>query len=1113
MDVGGWLRKLGLEQYETAFREHKIEDTVLPSLTAEDLKELGVGFVGHRRRLLDAIASLRAEGTTPTPLSDAPLVTDKAGKESAERRQVTVMFADIVGSTALSTRMDPEDLREIISAYQKTVADAVRRFDGFVAKYMGDGVLAYFGYPQAHEDDAERAVWAGLELILAVAELKTSAPLQSRVGIATGMVVVGDLIGSGDTQERGIVGETPNLAARLQAIAEPNTAVIAESTRRLLGNLFELQYLGVNNLKGMPAPVPAWVALRACSVESRFEALHPTGLTALVGRDEESELLGRRWSRAKNGEGQVVLISGEAGIGKSRLTAALLESLAGDPHTRLRYFCSPHHQDSAFYPSIAQLERAAGFRRDDTDAQRLDKLEAVLLQATDDISDAAPLMANLLSISTGDRYAPLDLTPQKRKQKTLLAQLLQVEGLATRQPLLMVFEDVHWSDPTTRESLDLLIDKVASLRVLLILTFRPDFAPPWIGRAHVTLLSLSRLLPRDRARLMLQVTGDKSLPIEIADEIIDRTDGVPLFVEELTKAVIESGVLTDAGDHYTAAAPVARLAIPTSLQASLLARLDRLAPTREVAQIAAALGRHFSHELISAVAAMPSEQLDNALAQLVQAELLLRRGTPPDAEYTFKHALVQDAAYSTLLRGRRQQLHGQIARAFEDSRFDIVATEPEVLAHHLTEAGLTEPAIKYWHRAGQHNLKRSAYVEAVKHLSRAIELLRAMPETQATLGEELEICIKMGPALMALKGAPSAEVETIYQRAVELTDQLGSTPRRFPALWGLWYVNYTRGNYAAAQQIGERLLETAQDGDDTGELLEAHHALWAILSAMGRAAEAVVHMERGVVLYDQLPQVSQPYLYGGHDPGACCRYHLTVNLWLLGYPDRSLHAIADVLRFTQELKHPLTRVIALWYVAWVYYQRGDRPSMKASLEQLVALANEHGISTLMGPSTFLLDAYMRSGSELAELADRFQETWSATNWHRVFCMCVLAERCNEDHHIEEGLAVLASINADERAVFYAPEIHRLEGELRRRLPLQDGKKIESCLRAAFMLARERGEKSLELRAAVSLALFWRDQGKRDEARGLLAPVYGWFTEGFDTRDLKEAKALLDKLRH
>jgi class 3 adenylate cyclase len=639
MDIVVWLRSLGLGKYEAAFRENDIDETVLPSLTHETLKELGVTSVGHRVKLLDAIAALRNDTSAQGPSGDlktAPAAPSVPPEDRAERRQVTVMFSDLVGSTALSARMDPEDLREVISAYQKCVAETVQRFGGFVAKYMGDGVLVYFGYPQAHEDDAERAVRAGLELVGAVGVLKTHAPLQTRVGIATGLVVVGDLIGSGASQEQAIVGETPNLAARLQGVAEPNSVVIAESTRKLVGNLFELEDLGAQDLKGITGPVRTWAALRASSAEGRFEAMHPTGLTELVGREEELEILLRRWSKAKNGQGQVALLSGEPGIGKSRLTAAFLERLTPEPHVRLRYFCSPQHTDSPLYPIISQMERAARFTHADTKQVKLDKLDAVLALASTSKQDAA-LLAEMLSLPNDGRYPALEPAPQQRRQKTLEALTAQLEALSRSNPVLMIFEDVHWIDPTSVEVLGRSVERLKTLGVLLIVTYRPEFEPPWIGRPYVTALSLNRLGEREIASMIESVAGNKPLPESVRQDIIERTDGIPLFVEEMTKAVLEVAG-GDAAECTVAATQPSSIPVPASLHASLMARLDRLGPAKEVAQVGAAIGRGFSHALLAAVVAKAEAEITVALDRLVTAGLLFRQGVSPHATYLFKHA-------------------------------------------------------------------------------------------------------------------------------------------------------------------------------------------------------------------------------------------------------------------------------------------------------------------------------------------------------------------------------------------------------------------------------------------------------------------------------------------
>jgi class 3 adenylate cyclase len=637
-----WLEKLGMSEYAELFVANRIDLSVLPELTDQDLKELGI-VLGDRRKILRAIAGHKSSETiAPNPESQA--VNVARPQDAAERRQVTVMFSDLVGSTALSARMDPEDLREVISAYQKCVAATVQRYGGFIAKYMGDGVLGYFGYPQAHEDDAERAVRAGLELVAAVGALKTHATLQTRVGIATGLVVVGDLIGSGASQEQAIVGETPNLAARLQGIAEPNSVVIAESTRKLVGNLFELQDLGAQDLKGISGRVQAWGALRPSSVESRFDALHASPLTELVGREEELELLRRRWSKAKTGEGQLVLLSGEPGIGKSRLTAALLERLAAEPHTRLRYFCSPQHTDSALYPIISQMERAAGFTHNDTLQAKFDKLDALLASSSTPRNDAA-LLADMLSLPSDGRYPTLELAPQQRRQKTLEALTAQLEALSRSGPVLMIFEDVHWVDPSSLEVLGRTVDRLKTLPVLLTITYRPEFDPPWIGRPYVTALNLNRLGEREIAAIIDRVAGNKALLESTRQDIIKRTDGIPLFVEEMTKAVLEAE--GEAAASAVATIPSPCIGVPASLHASLMARLDRLGPAKEVTQIGAAIGREFSYPLLAAVVGRPEREVQSSLDRVVAAGLLFQQGLPPHGTYLFKHALVQDAAYGT----------------------------------------------------------------------------------------------------------------------------------------------------------------------------------------------------------------------------------------------------------------------------------------------------------------------------------------------------------------------------------------------------------------------------------------------------------------------------------
>ena len=837
MDIDGWLRGIGLEQYAQTFRDNAIDADVLCDLTDEHLRELGLPL-GARLKLLRAVAAL---STGQTPIS--PEITTPAPRTDAERRQVTVMFSDLVGSTALSARMDPEDLREVISAYQKCVADTVGRFGGFVAKYMGDGVLIYFGYPQAHEDDAEQAVRAGLELVAAVGDLKTHAALQTRVGIATGMVVVGDLIGSGASQQQAIVGETPNLAARLQGIAEPNSVVIAESTRRLLGNLFELEDLGAKDLKGITGPVRAWAALRASSAEGRFEAMHETGLTALVGREEELELLLRLWSRAKTGEGQVVLLSGEAGIGKSRLTAALLERLAAEPHTRLRYFCSPQHTDSALYSIISQMERAAGFAHDDTAQTKLDKLDTLLAQSLTPRQDVA-IFAEMLSLPNDGRYPTLELASQQRRQRTLEALTAQIKALAQQSPVLMIFEDAHWGDPTSLEALGRAVDRIRTLGVLLIVTHRPEFEAPWIGRPHVIALTLNRLARREISAMIDGVTGSWPLPESTRQDIIERTDGIPLFVEEMTKAVLEAAG-EGATERAVAAIPSSSVAVPASLHASLMARLDRLGPAKEVAQIGAAIGREFSHALLAALVRQPEAELGSVLDRLIAAGLLFRQGVPPHATYLFKHALVQDAAYGTLLREPRRALHARIAETLERQFPEIAENQPELLARHCTKAGLIEKAAGLWGKAGQRSLERSALVEAAEQLTRALDQIATLPATPALRREQIKLQVALLTPLIHVKGYAAPETKAAAERArllIEEAEALGEPPEDplllFSVLYSFWVARFVAFNGKVMRELAAHFLTLAGKQGAAVPLMVGHRNMGVSLLHTGDIARS-----------------------------------------------------------------------------------------------------------------------------------------------------------------------------------------------------------------------------------------------------------------------------------
>ncbi len=1126
MDVGGWLRELGLERYETAFREHEISEQVLPSLTQEDLKEIGVGPVGHRRILLEAIAALGANTGRSDTFAEIAPTSDAASartEDRAERRQVTVMFSDMVGSTALSARLDPEDLREVISAYQKCVAETVGRFGGVVAKYMGDGVLVYFGYPQAHEDDAERAVRAGLALVAAVTNLKTHAVLQTRIGIATGVVVVGDLIGSGFSQEQAIVGDTPNLAARLQGLAEPNHVVLADSTRRLVGSLFELEDLGPQELKGISGPTPAWAALRPAAVEGRFEAMHATGLIDLVGREEEFDLLLRRWSKAKSGLGQVVLLSGEPGIGKSRLTAALLEHLANEPHTRLRYFCSPQHTESALYPFIGQMERAAGLGHDDKPQAKLDKFDAVLARSSTSLQDAA-LLAEMLSLPNDGRYPALDMAPEQRREKTLQALTSQVVELAGRQPVLMIFEDAHWADPTSLEAIGRTVDRIKIVPVLLIVTFRPEFNAPWVGQSHVTSLMLNRLGESEAAAIISRLVGKRALPADVLAEIVERTDGIPLFVEEMTKAVLEAES-EGAARSAVAVVPSSALEVPASLHASLMARLDRLGPAKEVAQIGSAIGREFSHTLLAAVARKSETELVSALDGLVQAGLLFRQGDRPQAAYLFKHALVRDAAYGTLLRGTRRMLHSRIAHVLEQKSPDSVLTPPEVLAHHYTEAGEIEKAAALWGEAGRRSRARSALAEAEVHLRRALGQIATLPGTAALRREQIALQVELVTVLMHTKGYGAAATKTAAEHAralIEQAEAMGEPPEDplllFSVIYGFWVLNIAGFNGDAARELATQFWQLAAKQGGSGPLLLAHRMMGMTLMSVGSPVEGKEHLDRALALYDATEHRGLAAHFGTDAQVAILEWR-SRTLWLLGYSEA---ARCDALRSfacAREIDQAATLMHALAHSTATLILCGDVDEARIRATELVALAESKGSSYWRANGRIwegCLLALAGCSSKAIEMLSSALDDYRATGAtiYVPFVMSYLAAayaRLGRHEHaldaIDKALAMVQ--NTNER--WCESELYRIKGELTLASPDADQAAAQALFEQALAIARLQRARSWELRAATNMAQLLRDRGEREAARELLAPVYELFTQGFNTPDLQTARALLNKL--
>jgi class 3 adenylate cyclase/tetratricopeptide (TPR) repeat protein/ABC-type transport system involved in cytochrome c biogenesis ATPase subunit len=1101
--IADWLERLGLGQYAKRFAENGIDIGILPELKDEDFDRLGV-LLGHRRKMLRAIAEL----------DQAELIAEPAGRHDAERRHLTVMFCDLVGSTALSARLDPEDMWEVIRAYRTACANVIVAYDGMIARFVGDGILAYFGYPRAHEDDAERAVRAGLDIIDAIGKLETRMEqrVEVRIAIATGLVVVGDLISGGASEEQAMVGDTPNVAARLQSLAEPGVVVVAASTRRLLGDLFTFRSLGDREVKGISEPIAVWAVEGASASESRFEAVRTARSIGFVGRKAEIEFVLSRQQLAWQGQGQVVLISGEAGIGKSRLVATLAESLALESHRRVRYQCSPYHTNSALHPFIAQLERAAGITSQDTPGQTLDKLEAMLALGTQQVATATPLIAALLSIATGERYPPLGLSPVQQRRQTFAALLDQLEGLARQQPLLIVCEDMHWADATTLELYDLAVDRIRGLPILILMTFRPEFEPPWVGLANVSLLRLDRLDRNDTRALVEQVAVGRQLPCEMMTQIIDKTDGIPLFVEELTKMVLESRLLVEEAGRYRLDSPLPPLAIPATLQDSLMARLDRLAPVKEVAQIGAAIGRDFSYTLLRCVADRDDLTLSAALAQLEEAELLLRHGTPPEASYSFKHALVQEAAYESLLKSRRQLLHKHIGDVLRDQFPCIAETEPELVAYHFTQAGLSGIALEWWRKAGQQALKRSAYSEAIAHLGKAVAIADELPDEPGRIMNRLHLQIAYGRALRGSLGHSAPETVAAWTRARQFAADINDPAELAPIHSGLFNAGLTHGEIAPMRELAEAIMSAANRRPES--LVAAIVAQWTSGVTCwfgGDYLNARVHLEQALGIYDADPNPATFKASTLDLPYVIMRF-LALVLWPLGKIDRARRLAAEAVNVPGE-KRALAQANALVHKA-VF--DGLCGGMLQQTETMLALAREHAMPLYVAAGTYSNGlAKWRAGDRVGGLAE-MRRGWTLLHENDCY-LCEpfwgmqVAVANAEAGQPETGLEILRELivwTEQSGQHWLDAELHRVQAELLLRRDPPNVSCAEDSFNRALEIARSQQTKTFELRGALGLARLYSTSGRAGTVSEVLAPVLVDFATGQDLPEIKEAEGLL-----
>lgn len=1125
-----WLEGVGLGQYGQLFTQHRIDLDVMPDLTESDLVELGLPL-GDRKRLQRAMAAL-SDATAAERPADGDRGPPRAGVD-AERRQLTVMFCDMVDSTALSERFDPEDVRDMIAGFRETCVGVVKYYEGFAARYVGDGILIYFGYPTAHEDDAERAVRAGLEIVQALstalaAGASSHAPAV-RIGIATGLVVVGDLIGQGTEERDSAVGETLNLAARLQGLAPSNGVVIASSTQSLLKGRFDYQSLGLHALKGISEKVQAWHVVRPSRAETRFAAAVGPRLTTRVNRDEEMALLIGRWQQAKKGDGQVVLLSGEPGIGKSRLVQEIYEQIADEQHGQISFQCSPYYTGTAFYPFIEQLKFAIGLDRESSQAYALAKLEAAVAAAKGNLEQVTPVFAALLSIPAGDRYPPLELSPQQQKDATAAALVNHLVGLARDRPLVVALEDAHWIDPTSREVLDLLVGKVQNASILVIITCRSEFHPSWNAHHHITTLTLNRFSPQLGTTLLEHVAGRKGLPKEVIDDIIAKTDGVPLFVEELTKAVIESNLLTEKLGRYVFTAPWRQLAIPATLTDSLMARLDRMGPFKKIAQIGATIGREFSYEILRMIADVPADRIEAALNHIEEAGLIVRRGRPPDAVYSFRHAMIQDAAHSSLLHSERRKLHSRIAQVLTDMYPEKTEREPELLAYHLTESGQSEPAASFWLKAGKQAATTGANLEAIGHLRRGLGVVQANPQMRDRDEMELELRLALGTALIFAKGYAAQEVGENYVRALELGQQRDDEERVFTATRGLWVRQFIRADLTKAHDLSVELLkfakrerpgETAQPArQKTGYLIEAHRAIAMTMLYRGRFLASQHHLQRCIHLY-------RPDLHGeltekhGIDPGVVSLSYLGYLLWFLGRPDAARRHSNEAISNAERMRHPFTLAFALEFGAYLCQHLRDVEGTRDYAERTMLLSSEHGFLHWKHQATILRGWALAELGEVDEGLNQMRagldgyeamDSWLASCWFRGLLANAYAKAGLPEAALRalDDALVIATRTGDH---FFLAEIYRLQGEITlAHGGLASAGDAEVLFRRGLEVARKQSALSWELRTATSLARFMRDAGKREQAADLLLPIIGKFTEGFLTPDVEEAVQLMNEL--